>query len=184
MEKMALTNDLILQTITPLFGEAIAEHAETYGMLTLTVDKARFMDLMHFLYNHELIKMQFLTDLCAVHYPDHTAAPFQMVYQLHNLYANVRLRVKVNLQDPPVIPTLTTIFEAANWLERETYDFYGVKFVGHPNLKRILNIDDLPVFPQRKEYPLEDNTRYDKNDKMFGREDNPYFKPLKEGAID
>ena len=59
--------------------------------------------------------------------------------------------------------------EAANWMERETYDFYGVNFVGHPNLKRILNVDEMDYFPMRKEYPLEDQTRSDKDDEMFGR---------------
>jgi NADH-quinone oxidoreductase subunit C len=61
------------------------------------------------------------------------------------------------------------VFAAANWLERETYDFYGVIFEGHPNLKRILNVDEMIIFPMRKEYPLEDQTREDKNDSMFGR---------------
>jgi NADH-quinone oxidoreductase subunit C len=55
-------------------------------------------------------------------------------------------------------------------MERETYDFYGVIFEGHPNLKRILNVDEMSIFPMRKEYPLEDNTRKDKNDEMFGRD--------------
>ena len=60
-------------------------------------------------------------------------------------------------------------FHAANWMERETYDFYGVNFVGHPNLKRILNVDEMDYFPMRKEFPLEDQTRIDKDDEMFGR---------------
>jgi NADH-quinone oxidoreductase subunit C len=69
----------------------------------------------------------------------------------------------------PEIPTATDIWAGANWMERETYDFYGVKFKGHPNLKRILNVDEMDIFPLRKEYPLEDQTRDDKSDKMFGR---------------
>ena len=59
--------------------------------------------------------------------------------------------------------------QAANWMERETYDFYGVNFVGHPNLKRILNVEEMDYFPMRKEFPLEDQTRIDKDDEMFGR---------------
>ena len=65
--------------------------------------------------------------------------------------------------------TATKLFESANWMERETYDFYGINFVGHPNLIRILNVDDMDYHPMRKEYPLEDATRHDKIDEMFGR---------------
>ena len=92
------------------------------------------------------------------------------MYQLHNLVNNQRIRLKIYLPvENPVAPTLTGVFAAANWLERETYDFYGVIFEGHPNLKRILNVDEMIIFPMRKEYPLEDQTREDKNDSMFGR---------------
>jgi len=82
----------------------------------------------------------------------------------------VRLRLKIYLPvASPTVSTLTPVFAAANWMERETYDFYGVVFEGHPNLKRILNVDEMIIFPMRKEYPLEDQVRQDKNDSMFGR---------------
>jgi NADH-quinone oxidoreductase subunit C len=93
-----------------------------------------------------------------------------MVYQLHNLVTNQRIRLKIFLSaDNPTTPTLTTVFSAANWMEREAYDFFGVISTRHPNLKRILNVDDMLIFPMRKEYPLEDQTREDKDDLMFGR---------------
>jgi NADH-quinone oxidoreductase subunit C len=92
------------------------------------------------------------------------------VYQLHNLVTNVRLRIKTFLPaSNPVTQTITDTFAGANWMERETYDFYGVIFKGHPDLRRILNVDDMVIFPLRKEYPLEDQTREDKQDSMFGR---------------
>ena len=92
------------------------------------------------------------------------------MYQLHNLKTNQRIRLKIFLSaDQPQVPTLTGIFSAANWMERETYDFFGVTFTGHPNLKRILNVEDMIFFPLRKEFPLEDQTREDKNDALFGR---------------
>jgi NADH-quinone oxidoreductase subunit C len=65
--------------------------------------------------------------------------------------------------------TATSLYSSANWMERETYDFFGVNFIGHPNLKRILNVDEMDYFPLRKQYPLEDQTRIDKDDEMFGR---------------
>jgi len=107
--------------------------------------------------------------LCGVHFPN-DAMKFEVVYHLHSFVNNVRIRLKVRIpNDPPHIPSATKVFPTANWMERETYDFYGIHFDGHPNLKRILNVDDMTIFPMRKEYPLEDNTRKDKPDAMFGR---------------
>jgi NADH-quinone oxidoreductase subunit C len=89
---------------------------------------------------------------------------------LHNLYNNQRIRLKIFLpQEKPVTETLTQVFPSANWMERETFDFFGVVFEGHPDLRRILNVDEMIIFPMRKEYPLEDQTREDKQDEMFGR---------------
>jgi NADH-quinone oxidoreductase subunit C len=84
---------------------------------------------------------------------------------------NVRIRLKIffPIEDPNV-PTLTNLFLTANWMEREAYDFFGINFTGHPNMKRILNIDEMDYFPMRKEYAIEDGTRTDKDDTMFGRE--------------
>ena len=70
----------------------------------------------------------------------------------------------------------TWLWDGANWMEREAFDFYGIRFKGHPNLKRILNVEDMDYFPMRKEYHLEDETRTDKNDTMFGREGNEEVK--------
>ena len=81
-----------------------------------------------------------------------------------------RVRLKIYLPaEKPEVPTLTTVFAGANWMERETYDFFGVIFTGHPDLRRILNVEDMIMFPLRKEFPLEDQVREDKNDTMFGR---------------
>jgi NADH-quinone oxidoreductase subunit C len=82
----------------------------------------------------------------------------------------MRIRVKTfTSKEYPDVSSVTEIFSAANWMERETYDFYGINFVGHPNLIRILNVEYLDYFPLRKEYPLEDATRTDKDDRFFGR---------------
>ena len=80
------------------------------------------------------------------------------------------MRIKVFLsQDDLHIPTASTVHASANWMERETYDFFGILFDGHPKLMRILNIEDMDYFPMRKEYALEDATRQDKVDALFGR---------------
>jgi len=144
-------------------------HVETpYNFLTVTLRKEKIVEIVRFLYDHTELQYQYLTSIGAVHYPD--VKQMAVVYQLHALVANQRLRLKIYLSDEnPITQTLTPIFSGANWMERETFDFYGVIFEGHPNLKRILNVDDMIIFPLRKEYPLEDQTREDKNDTMFGR---------------
>jgi NADH-quinone oxidoreductase subunit C len=89
---------------------------------------------------------------------------------LHSLTNNIRVRIKVFIDgDAPHIPTATNLWEGANWMERETFDFFGVIFDGHPNLVRVLNVDDMTVFPMRREHPLEDPNRVDKKDYFFGR---------------
>jgi NADH-quinone oxidoreductase subunit C len=168
---MALTNEIIRQKLIEKFGEAVTGFEEPYGMLSFTSDKNLNLKVLQFLYDEASLGFRFMTDLCAVHYPNNTGKELAVVYHLHNLKDNVRLRYKVftDITKPDVF-SASALFSAANWMERETYDFYGVNFVGHPNLKRILNVDEMEYFPLRKEYPLEDQKRIDKDDEMFGRE--------------
>jgi len=167
---MGLTNDRVKERLIEKFGEQVTAFSEPYGMLTFEAPKELNLKLLNFLYDDEVLKFRFLTDLQAVHYPDNKGRELAVVYHLHNLVDNVRIRFKVFTDiTVPDIYTATGLFSAANWMERETYDFYGVNFVGHPNLKRILNVDEMDYFPLRKEYPLEDQTRIDKDDEMFGR---------------
>lgn len=167
---MALTNDFIREKLTEKFGDALTDWQEPYGMLTFTAPKDLNLKILQFLYDEPSMGFRFLTDLQAVHYPDNKGAELAVVYHLHNLTANVRMRFKVftDIQQPDVF-SATALFASANWMERETYDFYGVHFVGHQNLRRVLNVDEMNYFPLRKEYPLEDQTRIDKDDEMFGR---------------
>lgn len=167
---MALTNEHIQSRLTEKFGDELSQFEAPYGLLTFTAPKALNLKVLQFLYDDEELAFQFLTDLTAVHYPDNKGAELAVVYHLHNLKENARLRLKIftDIKDPKVF-TATKLYNCANWMERETYDFYGVEFVGHPNLKRILNVDEMDYFPMRKEYPLEDQTRIDKDDEMFGR---------------
>ena len=165
-----LSNDIIRQRLTDKFGDQVTNFEEPYGMLTFEAPKELNLKVLQFLYEDDELKFRFLTDLQAVHYPHQNGRELAVVYHLHNLEDNVRIRFKVfaSIEQPDVY-TATKIFEAANWMERETYDFYGVNFVGHPNLKRILNVDEMDYFPMRKEFPLEEQTRVDKDDEMFGR---------------
>jgi NADH-quinone oxidoreductase subunit C len=165
---MSLTNELVQKSLKEHFGEAITKITEPYGMLTFEAPKEDNLKVLRFLYDE--LGFQFLTDLTAVHYPNDKGRELAVVYHLHNLVENIRIRFKVFTDiNAPDVFTATRLFESANWQEREAYDFYGVNFVGHPNLKRIVNVDEMDYFPQRKEFPLEDQTRRDKDDEMFGR---------------
>lgn len=167
---MELNNDIIKQRLIEKFGEQLTQWEETYGMLSFVTTRDLNLKVMQFLYDEEDLGFRFLTDLTGVHYPDNTGGELAVVYHLHNLSKNIRLRFKVfaSVEDPRIF-SATALFQSANWMERETYDFYGIQFVGHPNLIRVLNVDEMDYFPMRKEFPLEDQTRADKDDEMFGR---------------
>ena len=141
-----------------------------FVILTFTVPVSLNLKLLQFLYDDTELNFQFLTDLQAVHYPDKKGAELAVVYHLHNLVDNLRIRFKVfvDIENPNVF-SATALYRSANHMERETYDFYGVNFIGHPNLIRILNVEEMDYFPMRKEFPLEDQSRIDKDDEMFGR---------------
>jgi NADH-quinone oxidoreductase subunit C len=167
---MPLTNEHIKQKIIEKFGEQVSNFSEPYSLLTFEAPKELNLKVLNFLYDDPGLRFKFLTTLCGIHYPEQKGRELAVVYHLHNLEDNARVRFKIftDIKQPDIY-TVTGLFSAANWLERETYDFYGVNFVGHPNLKRILNVDEMDYFPMRKEYPLEDSTRIDKDDEMFGR---------------
>ena len=164
-----MSNTEVLEEIKAKFGEKISNIGEPWELLTLAIERENIIDLLTFLRDDEKLQFIFLTDICGVHWPERQMK-FEVVYHLHSFIHNIRIRIKVALPaDHPNVHTASKIFPSANWMERETYDFYGIHFDGHPNLKRILNVDELSFFPMRKEIPLEDNTRTDKNDAMFGR---------------
>jgi NADH-quinone oxidoreductase subunit C len=167
---MAITHEEIVEKLKAQFGEDLLAAEESYGMLSVTIAREQIAEALKFLHGEPSLNFHFMTDLCGVHYPDQKDQELGMVYHLHNMLQNVRIRVKTFFPaDNLVVPTATAIWSAAGWMERETYDFYGIIFEGHPDLRRILNMEEMDYFPMLKQYPLEDATRDDKSDKMFGR---------------
>lgn len=167
---MRLSNEEIVTEIVAQYGESVFEFEEPKQLLTFAAKADKIVELIQFLRDSDRLRFIFLTDITAVHFPDVKDRELCVVYHLHSFENGVRLRIKVYLPlNAPKIPTMTGLFAGANWMERETYDFYGINFEGHPNLKRILNIDEMDYFPMRKEYALEDATREDKIDALFGR---------------
>lgn len=167
MEKQELLNK-VTEKLNENVSGAVEKTELSYDFPVLYINKDKIHDVLAFLKNDAELNFHFLTDLTGFQTADEKQ--LGVIYHLHNMPKNYRVRVKTFFDiNKPEIPTACDIWPAANWMERETYDFFGVKFKGHPNLKRILNVDEMDIFPLRKEYPLEDQTREDKSDKMFGR---------------
>jgi NADH-quinone oxidoreductase subunit C len=167
---MELNNETIQNKLVEKFGDQVLNFSTASGILSFESPKEINLKVLQYLYEEPILGFTFLTDLCGVNYPDNKGAELVVVYHLHNFSENIRLRysISTSINDTAVF-TASKLFESANWMERETYDFFGINFIGHPNLKRILNVDEMDYFPLRKEYPLEDQTRIDKDDEMFGR---------------
>ena len=163
-------------TLKEKFGEQIISQSQEYDFTVIQISKSSVVPVIKFLYDHEGFQFRYLTTICGLHYPE-AAQPFGLMYQLHSLRHNIRIRFKAfTSKDDLEYETLTGVFSAANWMEREAFDFFGFRFKGHPNMKRILNVEDMDYFPMRKEYKIEDETRTDKDDTMFGRFGNDKVK--------
>lgn len=169
---MALTAEQIKERLESQFeGSVVNFRFEIDGILSFDVASSKNFEVIKFLKEDPELRFNFLTDVCGIHYPDFPEGEkFAVVYHLHNWIDNVRIRFKCFLSGTnPEIDSVVDLFAGANWQERETFDFYGIKFKGHPQLKRILNMDEMAVFPMRKEYAMEDMHRTDKDDRFFGR---------------
>lgn len=158
---------MVLEKLNAIFAENILSVDGNADILTLVITSDSIKKII--VYLKDELDFIFLTDICGIHIPEQEKE-LGVVYHLHNLVENKRIRLKtfVTKADPQV-ESVVSVFSGANWMERETFDFYGVEFAGHPNLKRILNVEFMDYHPMRKEYPLEDATRTDKDDRFFGR---------------
>ena len=164
-----LSNQQVIQSLNLRFGDRISVPSEPFGLLTFETSAENISEVLRFLKEDRELKFNYLTDITGIHFPEQDFS-IGVIYHLHSLSNNIRVRIKVFLDgNAPHIPTATNLWEGANWMERETYDFFGIIFDGHPNLVRILNVDEMTVFPMRREYPLEDPNRVDKKDYFFGR---------------
>jgi NADH-quinone oxidoreductase subunit C len=160
----------IVQYLKDNFPNAVLGSEDAFDVPSIEIQTNSVHEVLEFLKNDKQYAINFLTLLGAVHYPEQTGKELAVVYHLHSWTKNIRIRLKTYLPiDAPNVATVSDLFICADWMERETYDFYGVIFEGHKNLKRILNEDSMDYFPMRKEYQLEDATREDKDDRYFGR---------------
>jgi len=164
------TNEHVYVKLKETFGDKLGELTTPFDLLTVEVPSTDAHSIIEWLKKDDKLQINYLTLLGAVHYPEDKGRELAIVYHLHSLVNNFRIRIKSYVSiDNPVIQSITDLYAGANWMERETFDLFGVVFEGHPNLTRILNEDSMDYFPMRKEYQLEDATREDKDDRFFGR---------------
>ncbi|MCC6815369.1 MAG: NADH-quinone oxidoreductase subunit C [Saprospiraceae bacterium] len=152
------------------WNDSIHFEVDQHRILNSELQVNQVYSLINFLYKDLQFKVNNLIDLCGIHFPDQKGKELGVIYHLQSLRIPIICRLKVFVPvEKPEVPSITGIYASANWMERETYDFYGIQFLGHPNLRRILNMDEMIDFPLRKEFPLEDPFRADKEDFHFGR---------------
>lgn len=149
-----MDNEAITTLVKKYFLEEIVSSGEFRNELTLMVKKESVVGVARFLKENKELDFDFLSDLCGVDRVEPDGV-FEVVYHLYSIPKNHRLRLKTRLpSDNPCVSTVTTVWKTADWHERETFDMFGVRFDGHPDLRKILTPDDFEGHPLRKDYPL------------------------------
>ncbi|HSE32758.1 MAG TPA: NADH-quinone oxidoreductase subunit C [Pyrinomonadaceae bacterium] len=137
------------------FGEAISGPSEFIGQLSVNVSRDCVVEICEFLKTDTETPFNYLSDLTCVHFPDRKEAPFEIVYNLYSIPANERVRLKVATDEATEVDSVTGVWPAANWLEREVFDLFGIRFRNHPDLRRLLLPPDWEGHPLRKDVALE-----------------------------
>ena len=145
----------LVKRLKAQFDAAIGGASEFIRQLSVHVQRERIVEVCDFLKRDEQTPFEYLSDLTCVHYPDRGDAPFEVVYNLFSISTNERVRLKANTSEDAGIDSVTSVWPAANWLEREVYDLFGIRFANHPDLRRLLLPPDWEGYPLRKDFPLE-----------------------------
>jgi len=148
------SNHPLVRKLKEKFGEAVTDASEFLGQLSIRIQPSRIVEVCDALKSDPETPFNYLSDLTCVHYPDKKEAPFEVVYQLYSISKNERVRLKAAVNGEG-IESVTSVWPAADWPEREVYDLFGVVFRNHPDLRRILLPPDWEGHPLRKDYPLE-----------------------------
>ena len=153
---------LVLEKLEANYADALLAQDESRGTVVVVIHKEQVYAVLEYLKTDPELAYTFLVDVTAVDNSEMESelmqfdyARFMVVYQLYSYQGQCRLRVKVPVHENDLnIPSVTGLWKGANWLERETYDMFGINFEGHPDLRRILMPDDFEGHPLRKDYPL------------------------------
>ena len=152
--------------VTALLGDRVIDHAITYGELTVTLHRETVLGAVRLLHDDEGSRFISFIDVCGVDYPERDER-FDVVYHLLSPTKNLRIRLKVRTDADTPVPSITPVFPGADWFEREAYDFYGILFSNHPDLRRILTDYGFDGHPLRKDFPTTGyvEVRYDEERK-------------------
>lgn len=148
------SNHPLVKRLREKFGDEIGDASEFLGQLSIHIGRERIVDVCQALRADAETPFDYLSDLTCVHWPDNREAPLEVIYNLYSILKNERVRLKVATNGEGV-DSVTGIWPAADWPEREVYDLFGVVFHNHPDLRRILLPPDWDGHPLRKDYPLE-----------------------------
>ena len=147
-------NETIRQKLTTVHPDLIETIEEFRGDMTVTVRKEGIVRVCQFLRDDQDLAFDMIVDLLGVDM-DRAEGRFEVLYNLYSLKNRTYLRLKVRVnEDDPVVPTVTGVWTGANWHERETFDMYGIKFAGHPDLRRMYMPEEFEYYPLRKDFPL------------------------------
>ena len=163
-----------MSKITEVAKEAIKKNcnpieiSDDFNQLQISISADQILDVVDFIKNDEACEYRQITDIAGVDFPDRQKR-FDVIYHFLSFKHNSRLRIKIIIGEDESIPSITSIFPAANWFEREAFDMYGIQFKDHPDLRRILTDYGFEGYPLRKDFPLSGNVeiRYDEIDKKI-----------------
>ena len=146
---------IAIQKLQEHFGDRIQTVPSAIDMDTVMVERKSIVEVCRFLREQDELDFDLLRDITCVDYI-HETPRFEVVYHLYSIYHGHEIRLKVRLEEQdPRIDTVTDIWTGANWYEREVYDFFGIKFDNHPDLRRILMYPEFVGYPLRKDYPVQ-----------------------------
>lgn len=153
---------LLIEKIKKALKDDLLDSGIENGELTLLVKRKAIVRILTYLKDHKDFSFKQLIDLCGVDYIQRSER-FEVVYHLLSLKYNLRLRIKLTTTEEMPVPSVTSVYSAANWFEREAWDMYGIKFEGHPDLRRLLTDYNFEGHPLRKDFPLTGSVevRYD-----------------------
>ncbi|MFQ5883194.1 MAG: NADH-quinone oxidoreductase subunit C [Candidatus Methylomirabilales bacterium] len=142
------------------FPGAVQEAVSFQDEITITVDRVAIVPICRFLKEEAELRYDFLADLCGVDWRGKREPRFEVVYNLYSIPRADRIRVKIRVPEGEEVPSVTGVWPTANWHEREVFDMFGLRFTGHPDLRRILMPEDWEGHPLRKDYPVEEMPRW------------------------
>ena len=149
-----MNENLTIKKLEQTFPGVVKQTISAFGETGIVVDKSDIEKVCRFLQEDAELKFDLLSDLCGVDYLGKKDKRFEVVYQIYSTKTHQRFRVKIEVDENETVPTMTGVWQGAVWPERECWEMFGIEFAGHPDLRRLLTIEEFDGYPLRKDYPL------------------------------